>query len=191
MENIGRHTGKGCGEPGFTLIEVLISLLIIAFGLVAVIEGLSASSRLVFKSKQYHSVGEIAEREMELLLLEKDRIRDLGEGGEVAYTREWGDQAYKCKLKVSSYNLNPEGSKEEGSAEIPFYRVVLDVTTEGEEPQSFTLQTSFAKEKVVDWSTKNAAGPWGGGIHFGRGFGGAKHGGSHFPLPFPFPKGGR
>ncbi len=192
MENIGGHSGKGGGREGFTLIEVLVSLLIIAFGLVAVIEGLSASSRLVFKSKQYQDVGEIAEREMELVLLQLKELRDLGDGGEVTYTREWGDVSYQCRLKVNSYNLGTEksGAKDKGGGEIPFYRVELQVTTQGEKPQSFTLQTSFAEEKIVDWSTKNAAGP-GRGIHFGGGAGGPKHGGPHFPLPFPFPTGRR
>ena len=194
MENIGRHTGKGGREQGFTLIEVLISLLIIAFGLVAVIEGLSASSRLVFKSKQYQDVGELAEREMELVLLQMNKVRDLGDGGEVTYTREWEDVSYRCRLKVKSYNLEAEASesKDKGNVEIPFYRVQLEVTTEGEEAHSFTLETSFAKEKIVDWNTtKNSAGSGRGGIHFGGSAGGSKHRGSHFPLPFPFPSGRR
>jgi len=194
LEHIGRHSGKDIGERGFTLIEVLISLLIVAFGIVAVMEGLSASSRLVFKSKQYQDVGELAEREMELVLLQMDKVRDLGEGGEVTYTREWDDVTYRCRLRVSPYELSAEGGEGKGGR-IPFYKVELEVTAgggNGEEPHSFTLQTSFAKEKIVDWSSKNVAGPAGrGGIHFGGGSGGLEHGGPGFPLPFPFPKGRR
>jgi prepilin-type N-terminal cleavage/methylation domain-containing protein len=188
MENICRHIGESGRAEGFTLIEVLISLLIIAFGLVAVIEGLSASTNLVFKSRKYQGVGELAEREVELVLLQMDKVRDLGDGGELSYTREWDDVSYRCRLRVSSYQLMAGGK--EGGEEIPFYKVELTVTTEGEHPQSLTLQTSFSKEKIVDWSTKNTAGP-AAGIHFGRGVGGPKHGGSHFPLPFPFPQGRR
>lgn len=190
MEHIGRHTGKDKGEQGFTLVEVLISLIIIAFGIVAVMEGLSASSRLVFKSKQYQDVGELAEREMELLLLQREKVRELGDGGELSYTREWGDTSYRCKLKVKAYQLSTEGGEEKGSG-IPFYRVELEVTTEGEEPHSFTLQTSFAKERIVDWKEGKAVGPGGGRIHFGGASGGSKHGGPGFPLPFPFPPGRR
>ena len=67
---------------GFILLEVLVSVIILAVGLVAVLGAFSTSSKIVTTSEKYQTALQLAEQKLyEISSTPVDDLRDYGHGG--------------------------------------------------------------------------------------------------------------
>jgi prepilin-type N-terminal cleavage/methylation domain-containing protein len=104
------------GRPsGFTLLEVLVALLILAISLSAVFQALSQSARISWKSDRYGEAARIAQNFLTDSLWVRVAVRDEERQGEVE-----GEEGWRYSVKVEPLAIEIiEIEEEEDPVEIP------------------------------------------------------------------------
>jgi prepilin-type N-terminal cleavage/methylation domain-containing protein len=95
------HEGKGqtmSRERGFTLIEILVTFVLIALIIPPAMEGISLATKLGVKSKQVVKAGTLAETELGEFLLNGN-----WSNGDQSGQFEGDDSAFKWSLKVTDW----------------------------------------------------------------------------------------
>jgi prepilin-type N-terminal cleavage/methylation domain-containing protein len=99
-------------REGFTLLEVLVALLILAISLSAVFQALSQSARISWKSDRYGEAARIAQNFLTDSLWVREAVRDEEKQGEVK-----GEEGWRYSVKVEPLAIEVE--EEEDPVEIP------------------------------------------------------------------------
>jgi general secretion pathway protein I len=116
---------------GFTLLEVLVSMAILAICLTVIMELFSGGIKSGYLSGEYINAVFLAREKMEEVLVQKEIAEGTKEGE--------SDSGYTWLV-----NIRPEEEKEEFLPKLPFSLFDIQVSVmwrEGEHPKSFTLHT--------------------------------------------------
>ena len=103
-------------KEGFTLLEVLVALLILAISLSAVFQALSQSARISWKSDRYGEAARIAQNFLTDSLWVRVAVRDEERQGEVEGEEGWG---YSVKVEPLAIEIEEEEEEKGDPVEIP------------------------------------------------------------------------
>ncbi|MFH0925501.1 MAG: prepilin-type N-terminal cleavage/methylation domain-containing protein [bacterium] len=137
---------------GFTLLEVMVSMVIIGMGLVAVIGLFSSGLKSASLSQAYTQATILARHKMEEILSQKE-IQPETMNGDFEDT----DSEYRWEVEISPYEFRDEAEKEKGEEEprfdsriIKMYQIHTKVSWKsGKKDRSVdlvTLKTVLEKE---------------------------------------------
>ncbi len=145
-------------DQGFTLLEVMVSLAILAFGLVTVMQLFSSSLRNAKVSQDYTNAIFAARQKIEeILVTEKDfeGYEDSGDFEDLpGYSWTFTSEIYEPEETESEdrYSLQPEESDGEEPV-TDTYRIDMTITwsPSAEKRKSFTLTTlKLVRRKIVE-----------------------------------------
>jgi len=99
-----RKVSFKCG--GFTLIEVLVALTILASGILGVLEAFSLCIQTSSHAYRLKEAADLARKELELATLEKPEISEIRSGTQGQYTWTMSFQDKECDLVLAGAVVN-------------------------------------------------------------------------------------
>ncbi|MBF0537046.1 MAG: type II secretion system protein [Nitrospirae bacterium] len=132
-----------CKREGFTLIEIMVAITIVAIGITAIVQLFSGSLRLVSSSEGYTRAVVLAQSKVRSVVADSN----LREG---EYT-ERADNAYMYQVAIQQLDKDRTAP-----LQCDLYAIKVTITWESaSNEKSYTLNTLYAKKKdtIVTTST--------------------------------------
>jgi len=136
-------------DRGFTLIEILVAISVLAISLVVILQLFSGGLKSVRLSNQYTRAIFYAREKMEEILL----MEDLEVGSEEGSQEDESEDPLRWRAEIVL--IEPE---EEEASKLPFdtLRIMVDVMwQEGEKEKRFQISTMKVVEKKEDEEPEN------------------------------------
>lgn len=133
----GNHEGNNIKGKGFTLIEVMAAMAILAIGITALIELFGGSLRSIGYAENYTKAAIAAEAELRNTL-SVERLK------EDSYTKRL-DGGYTCDISIKNIETNKTDN-----LQYELFSVTLTINwTAGRKSKSYTLKTLAARKKSI------------------------------------------
>jgi general secretion pathway protein I len=141
--------GRGRGELGFTLVEIVVAMAVLGISLVLVIELFSGGLRLGRASEEYTLAGQFAKQKMEELSLAGEVEEGIEEG-------EFEGTAYRWEVEVKRIELLPATLETDYKPPIDLFQVEVRIVWKSGNKDRMTRIETFKAVKPKTDETKTS-----------------------------------
>jgi general secretion pathway protein I len=140
--------GKGRGQGGFTLVEVVVAMAILGISLVLVIELFSGGLRLGRASEEYTVAAQLARQKIEEIALYK-QVKEGIEEGEF-------DSTYRWQMEVKKIDLLPLANETDYKPPADLYQIQVRIIWKSGSKERTTRVETFRAVKPETDETKTS-----------------------------------
>jgi general secretion pathway protein I len=140
--------GKGRGQGGFTLVEVVVAMAILGISLVLVIELFSGGLRLGRASEEYTVAAQLARQKIEEIALYK-LVKEGIEEGEF-------DSTYRWQVEVKKIDLLPLTNETDYKPPAYLYQIQVRIIWKSGSKERTTRVETFRAVKPETDETKTS-----------------------------------
>jgi general secretion pathway protein I len=140
--------GKGRGQGGFTLVEVVVAMAILGISLVLVIELFSGGLRLGRASEEYTVAAQLARQKIEEIALYK-QVQEGSEEGEF-------DSTYRWQVEVKKIDLLPLANETDYKPPAYLYQIQVRIIWKSGSKERTTRVETFRAVKPETDETKTS-----------------------------------